>query len=287
MDPSRDAAPGLAFLSPKANDLDTRMVLRYYGNCTRPARLRHAAGSLDLELAVRCRSCPGCLRARQHLWRLRAELEVLQRPSYFFTGTFRDQYLDREPIAEEVTKYLKRLRHAVPSGTLRYLIVPERHKSGAWHVHGLVHVLGGLRYEALRKPWSAGHAWVVPAKVESAGYVTKYVTKDLLDERTNNNLRRPRIRASRDPRYGASVMVHEAELLAAMQRKEVTLTDTWTTNLKALLQSVEMNGAQDPLWQALISVNKNGRLISNGKEVDRETGEILQYHSRQAATRRQ
>lgn len=242
----------------RASDGDAkeiRQTINYYGNCTRPARLPSPLGR-EMELAVRCRNCPSCLRSRQHLWRLRAELEVLHAPrTWMFTGTFSEQFHDLEPVGKEVTRYLKRLRH---SGRVRYLVCPERHKSGAWHCHMLIHCDRNLSWRAVTDPWKAGFFKANIASVEAAGYVTKYVTKDM-GERSSG--RRPRIRASRNPRYGDGVMQHEEEIVQLLKEREVVNHETWTTNLKQMLKRLEKT--EDPIWK-LMTMNTGGS--ENGED---------------------
>lgn len=72
---------------------------------------------------------------------------------------------------------------------LKYLLVPEQHKDGAWHFHGLFHNVPG---EALEKnrygyfdiPYIAkrlGYVCLSPVRNSEkvASYITKYVSKDL------------------------------------------------------------------------------------------------------------
>ncbi len=227
-------------------------------------------------LAVRCRRCPGCLRSRRYLWALRAQLETFEaQRTLLFTGTFRAQPHEREVASEEVTRYLKRLRKA-HGASLRYLVCFERHKSGAWHVHMLLHTRDSvLTTRAARAPWSAGFSDAKVANVQAAGYVTKYVTKDLEDESID---RMPRIRASRDPRYGDAVMCHEEGLIDLLQKRpEIQTTDLWAANLRMLHQHLahsERGTAR--VWRQIAESQEGPErvLLEGGRMVDPETGEL-------------
>lgn len=202
---------------------------------------------MDQEISVRCRNCPSCLRAHRYQWALRAHWEILVHPeTWFFTGTHRDQGHDYVAAKEEVQRFLKRLRKraAKRDETIRYLMLPELHRSGAIHWHGLLHHGGSVTYRMVANSWTAGYSYpsAVRNKEATAHYVTKYCTKDLLgagtDERGRS--RRPRILASRSPTYGDPVIIRDAEVVQqlAKQAEEETST-TWIKNLKHAIKELE------------------------------------------------
>jgi hypothetical protein len=90
-----------------------------------------------------------------------------------------------------VANYIKRLRKSDLS--LRYVCVPELHRDGFPHWHGLVHDLtGNLTWERLTDEWSAGFSVVkIVRDANAIRYVAKYLSKDRIG----------RVRASRN--YGA------------------------------------------------------------------------------------
>lgn len=266
-----------AFLQPSRDDPTGKWVRRYHGSCSSPAYLPSALGR-DVVLAVRCRRCPGCFRARRYLWALRAQLETLgAQKTILFTGTFAAQPHDRQVAADEVTRYLKRLRKGLDA-QVRYLVCFERHKSGAWHVHMLLHTNDArdLTTRRTRRPWTAGFSDAKVADLKAAGYVTKYVTKDLVDESTD---RVPRIRASRDPRYGDAVMVHEEAIVQQLQqRPEIPTTDLWATNIRMLHQYlVDEDKGNSKIWRQIMAGQRDPKMIQiqDGRRVDPTTGEIL------------
>lgn len=234
-----ETAEGRAF-TPNRLSKVRRVALEVHGSCTSPVSVRYG-DTVDMEYHVRCRRCPGCLRARQYLWQLRAEAEwVLAPRTVMFTGTFARQSHDIEVCKEAVTRWLKRCRyHLTQKGghEFRYLVVPERHKSGAWHVHSLMHSDTDLRYRTYRECWDDGFSYARVGDQNSASYVTKYVSKTLSE---GNEAVYPRIRASRSPTYGAWVMERDAEkvkeLLKANKRNEHQI---WLSNLRQIMREAE------------------------------------------------
>lgn len=238
----RDSAVNRALANPYDRDRENegqRTSRKLHGSCTTPVILPYEPDPMekaeDHELWVRCRNCPGCIRARRYLWTMRAQEETLRAErTWLFTGTFREQFHELEPVKEECTRYLKRLRKRFP-GCIRYLLVPEEHKSGALHIHALLHGTSELSYRDVRSAWGAGFSDARICNWRGAGYVTKYVTKEL---GKNGPTRRPRIRASRNPTYGESVMERDAELLALMMqsRPKEELQEIWRKNIRMVLE---------------------------------------------------
>ena len=251
-------------------DVDRRLAVEdVSGSCTVPVIVRKSRDGkrmLDREFHVRCRRCPSCLRSRQFLWRLRGEVETLAAPqTVMFTGTFAEQTWDREVCSERITRWLKRARYYCGSGfELRYLVVPERHKSGAWHCHALLHSepISKAVYE---DSWGYGFTKAKYADWDSAGYVTKYVAKNLLDD---SNAKVPRIRCSRSPAYGGWVMEQDKEKvreLLANQSNE-SIRNTWKKNLDHLLRDLERLENESLMDQWLREMNQRSlspQLISN------------------------
>lgn len=271
-----DSAIGRAFDTPDLGSDLPRITVPYFGNCTRPIGLASTLGR-EVQLGVRCRRCPGCLRARRFLWKLRAQAEMFSaHQTYLFTGTYRAQYLELEPVNESITLWLKRLRERVDRGSVRYLVATERHKSGAWHMHALLHDVGSGGVDLGRMAetvWRDGFTKCKPCDIRGAGYVTKYVSKDL--ESTGDAARRPRMRASRSPRYGAVVMEQSEAIVRELQKRSVDVSATWTYNLREILEMVD---SKENVWKTFFnSPQLSGPLsLGSGRMVDRETGEITE-----------
>lgn len=163
-----------------------------------------------VDLKVRCRKCEPCLEVRRNHWIARAKTELGSAPrTWFGTLTLRPEHQFRisaqarsrlhkggtifkdlsadEQFAEtsrelvrEIQLYWKRLRKA--GCKFRYLAVIERHKSGAPHVHYLLHELAEpVRHKALSTCWTLGFSNIkLVAEHENskaAYYVAKYLTK--------------------------------------------------------------------------------------------------------------
>lgn len=246
-----------AFMRPDRHELPVKGLIRMAGSCTSPVFIRYAE-FVDQERSVRCRNCPSCLRARRFQWAQRAFAETLQSPNtWFFTGTHRSQTHDYEEAKDEVQRFLKRLRKrewhrakkrapesAPPPSSLRYLLLPELHKSGAIHWHGLLHHGGDITYRMVADSWTAGYSYpsAVKNKEKCAYYITKYCTKDLLgaSDGDDGRNRRPRILASRSPTYGEAAIIRDQELVQALARANTEeLTETWRKNLIMAIKTMQ------------------------------------------------
>lgn len=119
---------------------------------------------------------------------------------WFFTGTLDETKFNRYDLDEyqqKLSQFIRDKRKAY--GTqVQYLLIPEHHKDGAWHIHGLLSGLpdGALRRFRRPEPWKLvdsdymnwpdyqqkfGFCSLGPVKhpVGTAFYITKYVSKDL------------------------------------------------------------------------------------------------------------
>lgn len=190
--PGTDYAPGHGWVGDKPDK-----PLSDYG------AIRH------VDVAVRCRKCAACLRARARHWQRRAQMEMASASrTWFATLTLAPEWqfyceaqairaceaacvdfwsLDPEErfsriarfATEEVQRWLKRIRKRAP---LRYCCVIESHKSGLPHMHLLVHEQGQpLRHKVLTEAWKWGFSrfnLVKPGEgPATARYVAKYLTK--------------------------------------------------------------------------------------------------------------
>ena len=138
------------------------------------------------------------------------EIAACNEWEWFFTGTLDGEKVDRNNLNEtykRISQYFRDFRKTHEGIPLRYLIVPEQHKDGAWHFHGL---LGGLDVKELHKfstdeiiphairsqiekgidifTWNGyaerfGFSTLSAVRSHSAvsKYITKYITKDLLE----------------------------------------------------------------------------------------------------------
>lgn len=141
---------------------------------------------------------PAFSRARSVIY----QLCVCNDWQYFFTGTLNPEWHDRSNLfhfRSAFTQFIRDLRKQPGYENLSYVLIPEKHKDGSWHMHGL---LRGLPESALtpfvrgihpKKLVDGGYLnWGAYAKKFGfcsldhindldavAGYLTKYISKDL------------------------------------------------------------------------------------------------------------
>lgn len=113
---------------------------------------------------------------------------------WFVTFTFAPDKIDRYNFSEcskVIRKWLNNQRRNAPD--LKYLIVPERHKDGAFHFHGLLADVGTIKFTdsghvaKSKEPiynmpkWANGFTTATRVtNIRSVSkYVGKYITKDL------------------------------------------------------------------------------------------------------------
>lgn len=116
---------------------------------------------------------------------------------YFLTITFNQEYVDRYNYKEcygHIKNLIRNIRRTNPN--IKYIFVPEKHKDGAWHFHGLVvncenlilidsgkTAKGKKIYNINLQTYKYG--FTTATKIEDtnkvSGYITKYITKELID----------------------------------------------------------------------------------------------------------
>jgi hypothetical protein len=100
----------------------------------------------------------------------------------FITLTFQKNETDLDYCNYEFKKFIQRLKYNY--GNIEYIVVVEFQKRGAVHYHLLCN-LGYVRNSTLRKIWGNGFVKINRIdRVDNLGaYVTKYMQKDINDER--------------------------------------------------------------------------------------------------------
>ena len=113
---------------------------------------------------------------------------------YFFTMTFAQDKVDRynyDDCSSKLTQWLNYTRkHYAPD--MVYLVVPERHKDGAFHFHGLFSNIGNLPlsdsghkqngrtiYNLPTYKYGFTTVSMVGDSGKASSYLTKYITKEL------------------------------------------------------------------------------------------------------------
>lgn len=121
----------------------------------------------------------------------------------------------------------------------------------------LLHTDIGAKWKDVTEPWEAGFFKANLIKnFRGASYVTKYVSKDLMEVQASG--RRPRIRASRNPRYGDQIMCHEEAVVQLLKHREVDGQDVHRVNLIQLVNAVRPK-EEDPLWNLAMRIQMSNR----------------------------
>lgn len=113
---------------------------------------------------------------------------------WFVTLTLNSQKVNRydySACAKKVSQWLKNMKKISPD--MMYLVVPEQHKDGAWHFHGLFAMCDGMAFVDSGKQdskgrtiWNVGKyrlgfstATRISDLERASAYICKYISKDL------------------------------------------------------------------------------------------------------------
>ena len=108
---------------------------------------------------------------------------------YFWTLTFKADRYDYDLAFKKMGKWLEKMRKKY--GKFDYIMIPELHKDGAIHFHGVTGRLNALIVDSGVKhkgsevynclEWEYGFTTLtkIRDKEQTASYVTKYVTKEM------------------------------------------------------------------------------------------------------------
>lgn len=127
------------------------------------------------------------------------DIALCNRFTHFFTWTLDGKLIDRYDTEEVKRKLYDFLKNAVRRKGFSYVLVPERHKDGALHIHGLC-TLGSFKPVRALSPytgkpllsesgrpiynmpeWTWGFSTCIPIDENydrTVSYVLKYITKD-------------------------------------------------------------------------------------------------------------
>lgn len=121
---------------------------------------------------------------------------------WFITLTFNKEKIDRynfELCSKTVRKWLKNVKYKYAS-EMKYILVPEQHKDGAWHFHGLLSHCGAMKFNRAFNKYTGellfsksglpiynfgnyklGFSSATPIldTAKASSYITKYITKEL------------------------------------------------------------------------------------------------------------
>ena len=113
------------------------------------------------------------------------DLAICNEFEYFITLTINKEKLDRYELKEYIKKLGQFIRdyRKKYEVDIQYLLIPEKHKDGAWHMHGLVK---GIPKEHLHKnehgyldwqEYKDRFGWCSIDKIKNKEAVAKYITK--------------------------------------------------------------------------------------------------------------
>lgn len=114
---------------------------------------------------------------------------------YFITLTLDAEKIDRYDLDNYINRLGKWLRNRYSRNghNIKYLLVPEKHQDGAWHIHGLISGIppgeispneyGYLDWRAYRDKFGWCSLDYIKDKNKIANYIVKYVSKDLAIDR--------------------------------------------------------------------------------------------------------
>lgn len=143
------------------------------------------------------------------------ELAICNEWEYFVTLTLNPEYHDRNDLnsyKRKLTTWIKNYNR-LHNTNIKYLLIPENHKDGSWHMHGLIKGLPEKHLHEFSKEeklptrilieMGRGHkiySWPAYAKkfgyitmsliinAESVSkYITKYITKNMISTRIGLN----------------------------------------------------------------------------------------------------
>lgn len=136
---------------------------------------------------------------RCSLYRTKSKIYQLARGEdweWFITFTFDGSKIDRysyDECSAFLSGWLQRIRckHLEFDFDLKYMVVPEQHKDGAWHFHGIFANVSADIMDLYKAPWhddyrvrayKKGFSTAEPVKDQLAvsNYISKYITKDLV-----------------------------------------------------------------------------------------------------------
>ena len=125
------------------------------------------------------------IRARSRVF----EYALCNEFDYFVTLTLDKNKMDRYNLDEFIKKFSQFIRdyRKKYKANIQYLLIPEKHKDGAWHMHGLIKGIpdahltinkNGYRdWEAYAKKFGYISIDVIKNKEAVSKYITKYISK--------------------------------------------------------------------------------------------------------------
>jgi hypothetical protein len=214
----------------------------------------------------------------------------------FITITFRENKQDLEEANKEITKYLKRLSYYlydINKNVIKYIAVPELQQRGAWHYHIILFNMPYIPHHVLFEKWGQGGVYINALKpnsngVEVAKYVTKYISKGLHQEDSDNDLNQEnQDQENQEERKGdknlsdyQNYKKHNLENKKRYQcskgliRPEETRIETTEQERKAILEIMKEYGKGE-MYHASYENEHRGEININSMELSKEGKRVL------------
>lgn len=181
---------------------------------------------------------------------------------WFLTFTFSDDEVryDFSECSKKIRQWLSNMKKRYASD-LQYLIVPEQHKDGAYHFHGLLTECGSMKFEKAVNPHSGefikqngkqvynvlnySFGFTTATKVDDTRKVTNYITKYITKEMCNNTFSKRRYFVSNNiPKPEVQLhMIDENDSQSAyedlLEKYELTYYNKSAVNEEMFQQEVE------------------------------------------------
>lgn len=194
---------------------------------------------------------------------------------WFMTFTFSPDKVDRMEYSSCVkyfSKWLERMRLKNPG--MKYMVVPEQHKKGGWHFHGIFCNICMDSFQLYRADghhdyrvgaYKAGYSSGVPVKDELAvsNYITKYITKDMVSVTKGRK------------RYWASRNLKKPLRADVLVTNRSVSNASWMDVVRPLSDNIKYKSEVDtPVGSMLYlqldgTLRENLSLLSSGVEVER------------------
>lgn len=127
------------------------------------------------------------------------ELALCNPWEYFVTLTLDSTKYDRYNLSKfrkDLSQFIRNYNR-LHMCSIKYLLIPEQHKDGAWHMHGLFHNVpesalsinknGYKDWKAYSEKFGFCSVDMVRDSEKVSSYITKYISKDLSDRKTELN----------------------------------------------------------------------------------------------------
>ena len=178
---------------------------------------------LDKTRVVTCGKCDPCRINKRREWTHRIMLEASQyKDNCFLTLTYDNEHDPITLVPDDLTKFVKRLRHTHDEAIRFYAVGEYGEGKGRAHFHLCLFNYPTCewletraerrrccyRCDLVQKTWGQGNVYLGRLERKSAQYVAGYTLKDVPDYKDFSFLQRPFARMSNRPGIGAGV-AHE------------------------------------------------------------------------------